>query len=488
MVEREIERRTFLKVVGSIGAVSLGTVLGVRHLNPDRQASKQGTVTGTRSPSGEPTPSPVTSTQTPANTAVETDSTATSTKSPDMVNLLDFGANVDGVTDNTEALRSAIRTVAADGTVVLPSGKIVISAKDRESKPGNTTNAAIRIDQADKGLTIKGQGPGPSGTHLVMGPNHSENHIGIEFPKESTESQKGENAGTTIRDLVLDGNWSMQGRREKQYPNAFGINVRGQYQALTLENCRVRNWATNGGLMRAPGVRLRSCTFEHNGYGAAHSGRHGHGFNVRTTDQSGRVVAEKCMFFDNTGEGIDARGGKVTVKDSIFDSNGWGIKIKQQTEDVLVQNCEMVNSGAMHIHCVPTGSDGTGRLRLESVAMNGSEWPAIDLNGRPGKIEGDNILVMNAARGDHRNNGAGIFADADSPKGDRIVDIGTLSVHNVVGSALHFEHASGSIDRLIYSDTDGIGSVDAVTIGTETVGDPISVSLPQRSAVGVQGS
>jgi hypothetical protein len=95
---------------------------------------------------------------------------------------------------------------------------------------------------------------------------------------------------------------------------------------------------------------------------------------------------------------------------------------------------------------------------------------------------------MNADRGDHRNNGAGIFTDADSPKGDRIVDIGMLSVHNVVGSALHFEHASGSIDRLIHSDTDGIGSVDAVTIGTETVGDPISVSLPQRSAVGVQGS
>jgi hypothetical protein len=97
------------------------------------------------------------------------------------VSVTEFGAAIDGVTDDTEAIREAIADAPDGGTVKLPAGDIKISALDRENQPGSTTNPALTVEENEMGVTLSGMGPGPSGTRLFMEGGHAENHVGFEI-------------------------------------------------------------------------------------------------------------------------------------------------------------------------------------------------------------------------------------------------------------------------------------------------------------------
>lgn len=480
MTDWEFDRRDFLKIAGGGAAVSLGAALGIRELSDD-QSSEESTSTPSASPAPTATATPGEQTATPAETATATDQSPTPSDSPEQVDIRDFGAKVDGETDDTQAILEALDAVEPGGTVVLPPGTIRISPQNNGYDP-TTSRAAIPIRRPDDGITIEGKHATPSSTHLVMGPGHEDNHKGIRIPPDASSDSGDDHSGLTIRNLTLDGRWWEQQPGSDKFPNGFAADIRGESRDVTFENCIVKNWATNGGLMAAPGIRVKNCEFVRNGYGKAQFGKNGHGFNVRTDGRSGRVIAENCLFLNNVGDGIDARAGKVTIRRCVFKGNGYGIKLKQKTEDVLMEHCRMVDSGRMHIRCVPTGEEGTGRLRLNSVVFDGSPWPAIHLNKRPGTFEGDNILVKNANTEQAKD--SGVFIDADSSAGDRSVDVGTLSVHNVNGSALEFRHADGTIETLNHSSTDGPGDSDDVEIGTINNSDPISVETPSWEEVG----
>ena len=381
MSEKNFGRREAIKRLGAVASVSVGVLLGITH--NDIETADAG---GTDSNSG------VTSTNAPGTSTGATDpgvsdiapnGTGMSNKSTiseeqlNVVDVRDFGAKVDGTTDDTEALQKALNSINPGGTVVLPPGEIRLSAMNKGTGSHQLPSAAIPIERPDDGLTIRGVGPGPLGTRLVMEGGHKMNHTGISIDWDTSGNPDNEYNSLTVRDLEFDGNWWGQDPGQGQYPNGFGVNIRGKTRDVVFENCLFKNWASVGGLMQAPGIRTRNCTFMHNGYGLLQDGNHGHGFNVNTDGRKGRVVAKNCLFVDNSGEGIDARKGKVTVKNSVFKNNGWGVKIKHKTEDVLLKRCRMENSGHMHIHCVPTGDEGTGRLALQTVLMDGSTWPAI---------------------------------------------------------------------------------------------------------------
>jgi hypothetical protein len=483
-----VGRREILKRLGVVGTVSLSVFLGISHGDIENasvggRGPESGGTTGTDAPDtvvGTPLgPGPTDVTPSGPGTPVET-----TVPEPqfDSVNVNDFGAAVDDRTDDSEALRTALDAVNPGGTVVLPPGEIRLSAMNKGTDSHQLPSAAVPIERPDDGLTIQGAGPGPLGTRLVMDGGHKMNHTGFSIDWDTPDSPENEYSGLTVRNLILDGNLSNQDPAGGRYPNGFGVNIRGQSRGVVFENCLFKDWASVGGLMQAPGIRVRNCTFLRNGYGLLQDGNHGHGFNVNTGGLDGRVVARNCLFAYNSGQGVDARQGKVTVKNSVFKGNGWGVKIKQKTEDVLLERCRMENSGHMHVHCVPTGDDGTGSLRLQTVLMDDSTWPAIALNQRPGSLLGDEIVIKNADTEEHKS--SAIFINADSPVGDRTVDIGTLSVHDVVGTALDCSHAYGTIDTLIHSGTEGVGPRSDISIGTVKTGEPIDVSVPTESTVG----
>jgi hypothetical protein len=456
MDDETVERRTFIAFVVAAAGGVVALVYGLLD-----QASSNGGVS--------PQTTPESGTET---TATQTPSSA--------VDVERFGLEADGETDDTQAIVRALRKVPVGGTLRLPPGDIVIAAK-------GDSDAAITLPPK-YGVTIEGAGTGSSGTRLLMASNHANNHTGLAIKSSDGDSSSSqiiqasgdrEQGEVVIRDLVLDGNWSEQKPDDGDWMNGFGIDIRGGEQPVTIENCVVQNWVTNGGLMGASGIRVRNCTFRNNGWGVHEEGRRGHGFNVNTSDSSGRVVAENCYFKDNVGQAVDNNGGKVTVRNCIFDGHEFGIKMDADTEDVLLENVHIIGNERTEIpiKCIPTGNESTGSLRLRSVIIENARWPAIDLPQRPGPVSGDNILIRNVDQDNHR--GAGFYI-----RSGRNVDIGTLSVHDISGSALNFEGARGNIKELVYSGVSGVGETADVSIGAAREGDPISVSVPSKSEVG----
>lgn len=472
--EQEFSRRKLMALVGTAAILSLETVLGIHDHSvstPTSQAAGQSTnfTSTTALPETAETTAPETAT-----------ATATETQSPMFVDIREFGAAVDGITDDTEAFLDALNAVPAGGTVFVPPGDTVISPRHNRRNPEDS-KAALPIERPTDGLTIRGAGSGRKGSRLVMGPDHTDNHKALEISASSEDSSDDERQPVTIRDLTIDGMWQNQGGADSNFPNGFGIHVNRTTGPFRLQNCILRGWSTNGALLSAAGVSVDYCTFERNGHGALQDGNRGHGFNANPPD-GGSVTATNCVFRHNSGEGVDTLGGKLTVRNSVFRNNGWGVKLNPGVEAVTLEHCKMVDSSYMHIHCVPSGDEGTGRLRLHSVVLEKSTWPAISLNQRPGTLEGDKILIRNANSENQKN--SAISVNAYSQLGNRTLDIGTLSIHDVVGNAVHFEHAAGSIGTLKYSGTEGIGKTADVSLGTVTEADPIDVKVPSESDVG----
>jgi hypothetical protein len=453
MEEEQVERRGFLLFLLIVAGGVLTTLLGIINELVSRDAE------------GQTHSTPV--------------SDATETPLPDagarhVVDVREFGAKADGSTDDSKAIRQALNTVGPGGTVRLPQGRIVISTDGSD-------DTAIRLSPGS-GVTIEGAGAGPSGTRLVMGSGHTENHFGIKIGSNENDSAEAsqETAGeVVIRDMIVDGNWSEQRPPDGDWQNGFGIEIRNIAQKVTIENCVFEKWVTNGGLMAAGGIKIRNSTFRKNGMGVKQEGRQGHGFNVNTADGSGRVIVENCLFDGNVGQAIDSRGGKVTVRNSVMRIEDGAIKLNGPTEDVRLENVHIKGGSntRIPIRCVPTGDEGTGTLRLNSVIIENAKWPAIDLPRRPGSVKGDNILIKNVSRENHRD--AGFYIE-----GEREMDIGAISIHDVGGAAVQFSGATGVIEELTFSGASELGEIGDVVIKNILTGTPIEVSVPAASDVG----
>lgn len=439
-----INRREFIASLGTGAALSLAGCSGETRETPEPQKTetKSGTETPTPTPAGGP---------------------------PERVDLRDYGARVDGVTDDTAAFRRALGAVAPGGTIEIPAGSVALRA-DRE------TRAAISFERPLKGLTIKGtREEGELQSELVMKEGHGYNHKA--FHVKSGGSSADPDEGITIRDIVFDGAWSAQDGGGKRFPNGFGIHVEGPGESITVENCMFRNWATNGALMVADGMTIRDCTFHHNGYGAAQDGRQGHGMNAGAWPKG--VVAERCLFTDNVGTGIDNTSGKVTARQCVFFGNGYGVKVDEASKETVLENCylDMRGQGQQCIYTIP-GKRDVGTLRLQNVHIANATWPAIDLPSKA-KVVGDGVLITNC-------NQQGARRGAFYARGGVEIDIQTLSIHDSQGDALDLQDAVGSIETLIHNrntgDVGDLSDVELLVAATDL--PPISLDLPEVEAVG----
>ena len=399
------------------------------------------------------------------HTTREADDTATATGRP-VAHLTDHGAAVDGLTDDTEALRDAIEAATPNGFLKLPPGEILIGSEQTD---------AITLEARHRGLTIRGSGP--DRTRLKMAPGHESVHRGILIASSvPTDSES-----INIEHLTLDG----QGL-EQDFNIGTGIVVEpngGEGRRMVVRNCVIRDWAVNGLSLREPGTRIYGSSMLLNGRKQeAVTGRDGHGVAAGVGDNpNGENVIQGCLFRGNTGAGADNAGGNMTIRDCVITECGYGVKQNDTTGTQVIENTRITDLRTEPgIYNIPPDEVG-GDLVLDTVLMEDLQWAGIDLPAR-GTLSGDRIVVKRTDLGSHQ--GAGVLVRDEG----RELDIGEMSVHGTTGgTALRFERSTGSIERLVHGNNDeGLGETSDVEIGSLESGDALGISVPTAKQVGAK--
>ncbi|MGB7554919.1 MAG: right-handed parallel beta-helix repeat-containing protein [Candidatus Korobacteraceae bacterium] len=154
---------------------------------------------------------------------------------PASVNITSFGAKGDGVTDDTEAMKAALRATAPQGTLICPGSSVYI----------------ITTVTVPSQITI-------SGTCTIKQKDHTADRALLNIPNGS--------AGITIDGITIDGN----------RPNVSGNNANGIFVSntsnITIKNVKFINIRRNGVLIAGgKGFTLANLTGANFGVAADHA-------------------------------------------------------------------------------------------------------------------------------------------------------------------------------------------------------------------------
>jgi hypothetical protein len=308
-----------------------------------------------------------------------------------------------------------------------------------------------------------------------MAEGHESNYIGFKY------HESGDHDGAEMRDFTLDGNQFNQGTEDSgDTPNGFGFEVAGSSQDVLVENVRVKDWATVGGLAKAKGVVVRYCSFLNNGQAVEQNNDYlGHGLNVgndASSPDDGECLVEYCYFSGTSGTSIDNNGGNFTMRRCYSESNGWGMKFNDGVRSTI-EHSRFNGVDKRGPYTVQT-SGGCGVLELRDVELTDVGYEAIATR-MSGTVRGDNIKVVNG-------NTEG-FHDGEAVRFEnKRVDIGTLSVNDTSsGGVFDVTDSSGSVSTLIRDgNSGGLGDTGGVSIQEDTTGSAITVDAPTASDVG----
>jgi len=384
-----------------------------------------------------------------------------------------YGATPDDSSDDTDAFNAAAEA-AAGGTVYIPEGTFTINSKSARGA------AAVHLSDSDVGGTSF-VGAGPDKTTVKMEGDHEYTHMAITYAGGEDHD------GAIVRDLTLDGNQWNQGPRPdgETPPNGFAIIVEGSTQNVSVENCRVKDWATTGGLYQAKGVTVRYCSFLDCGAMVwDRGGWRGHGFNVgndaSSIDEEG-LLCEYCYFTGSSGTSIDNNGGNFTMRRCYSEDQQYAVKFNDGTR-TTIENCRWRDLSHRGIYTTTDDRFPGGMLELYDVALEDIGWEAI-ASKLSGSVEGDNVHIDNANHGNNHK-GEGIRFK------DKSVSLSTLCVTNTQhGGVFDATETSGSVNELIHGDnSDGLGETDDISIENETNGKSFTVDAPTAADVGVNPS
>lgn len=251
----------------------------------------------------------------------------------DLVDVRDFGAAVDGTTDDTQAVRDAIDAVEAGGTVYFPSGTTLVSADDKTAEGAKAIE--VRGDDLPDDVTFRGDGE-ESVVRLAGG--HEDNHGLFSWKPESGIS------GHVVRDLTVDGNRGEQPADPENDDNGLnlGVSEAGSDDAtvdITFRDVWSVDANTEGFTFLQGGCVAERCT-------ATGAGKHG--FGIDTYDNVGPalppVTIRNSHAYDCDIYGIDCSGGSTVVEDCVLEENGWGAKTTAHVVEAAFRRVRIANN------------------------------------------------------------------------------------------------------------------------------------------------
>ena len=450
MTDREISRREALAaiVAAVVGAIALAISLLAP---PDRKP-----------------PGPQTPTETPA--APETGQ-PTATEVPPGEDIRDYGATVDGTTDDTAAILRAVDAASPGGTVYLPAGDILVSGFESDGK-------AIQLDASNADLTITGAGAGDGGTTLNFAGGHEGVHGAIDI-----RTDRGESIGTVrLEKFAVVGNKSEQGQNP-----GIGIHTEANGE-FVMRDCRVSSWRNAGlklsGAMKAD---VQYCSFDNNGLRS----NGGHDISPNQAWEPTETLVKHVLCTNSGGVSIDvgqdndAQLQTVLIDRCVLKDSRGSLKLSTENKSTTVRNTQMLGNENTTIPVKVNPTDvSIDDLALDNVLIDGGGWPGIDLPC-PGRLRLDDVAIKNI---DQDNVERGRDRGGIYTRGIGFGSSGRVSLHNIGRNndsiVLNIEGGAGVIGEVVYGNAEELGTTQGVEIAQSRQGEPLDPDVVHESEVG----
>jgi hypothetical protein len=470
MTGEKISRRKLLALLGVAGAGGLSYYSYVR----SDGAGVRGDSNGQRPPNSTATAGPrQTHTQTPpAQTTAGTQGRLRT--GPAYEDIRDYGAKVDGETDDTPAIQKALDAAAPGGTVGIPPGTTVIDRSGDDI-------AAIELTAEHREVTIRGLGPTAGHNRLVMKPEQNKVHFGVHLDSANADVTH----DVRFENLTLDGNKSTH----VSGPGS-GLITDGSGGRVSLWGCHVKSWMNAGVKFKgALDAYISFCYFSGNGFrsNGGHDIAPNQGAGETTTTIRWTLCTDSGGVSIDVGKADHANLQTVDIAWCILKNGRGSLKISPENKQTRVRNTAMRGDESTTIPVkMNPGDSPMGKVELENVLIDGGGWPGIDFPNN-GSLELDEVAIMNVNQTNKERgaNRGGIYTN-----GIDFTDCGRVSIHNVGadngGDAFQVTDGGGSFNEVIYGGVGDLGSTGDVTIQTQTEGgSPLDPRVPRESAVGL---
>ncbi len=385
------------------------------------------------------------------------------------LDIRDYGAKVDGSTDDTRAVQDALDAASPGDTVYLPEGTIRIFPLSGDS------GSCITVDENHSGVTLRGSGPNT--TLKILGGVDTSVHtfmirLDMNNPSPITDF--------TMRDFVVDGNKSANPSRSvigiDGYPGGSGHDV-------LIEDMVVQNCSESGFMMFGGYVRFNRCTARYNSL---------HGFGLRpdyaTSWGDWDIYATNLLAHDNGGLGADHNNGSVKVENFWFENNDqggakvpWPVKESWWLNGTFAKN---PTEGFRWNGASYTDQDYRPmRIHLDNVVAEDNGWSGFWLAGDVEYDVGTMVARRNNSTNHHQGN-VDVYALSEL-NADHI-----YSADPVHGATLFYSSDRHSVVSNLYHS--GVTAEDVVagdqqenlTVDNTTESEPIQVPRPARDEVG----
>ena len=403
-----------------------------------------------------------------------------STGGHSIVDVREYGAAADGVTDDSLALYRSIQAAGTGGIVRIPAGDMVVDKLD--------TMGAIRLTEAANNITITGINPTES--RLLMRSGQSDQHALVHVLSESD----GASPNINIRNITIDGN-----KFEHNGGPGHGVLSSSSGGHLTIENCIIQNTRNSG--IRLTGhmsADIRRCVFRNCGnpeVTADHA-------VVPNQLSHQETTIEDCLFLNTAGSDIDV--GTDTDADrqvcSINRCYSEGsprlLKLDPTNAKTTVSNTKFVaGDGAVPSGGIVTNNDTAqcGALKLDNVYISDCDGPGIDLGsatnidaGALSSLELNDVAIQNVDN-QHTRSYDSVSASGIYAEGTEFVQCERISIHDVgsenMGDALWLNQGCwGKIETVRHAGTDSLGLTADVTVVRNAAGtNPLQPDVQNKS-------
>ena len=224
------------------------------------------------------------------------------------LDIRDFGAEVDGKTDDTEAVRDTLDAASRGDTVFFPAGT---------TRVGDGYKRSVWMDSTHSGITLKGTG---ESSIIKQAGGHTANNQVLYIEGDTNPED------ITIRDLRVHGN-----RANNSALTTIGVLAwpPGKTSNILIENVWVEQCSESGIQISTGNVTIRNCT-------TSYCGRHG--VNPDTSDPNGTIRVEDVLSHHNDKYGIDDSCGDTVIDGFVIHNCTYGMKHTADTEQSIVRN------------------------------------------------------------------------------------------------------------------------------------------------------